>query len=72
MNSKPNKAQREALVAETGLNLRVIQVWFQNKRSKERKGKGTEKKDSVHRTVADEDEEEDESQHSPSSPAETS
>jgi hypothetical protein len=44
-NSKPNKSQREQLVAETGLGLRVIQVWFQNKRSKERKGKVSERKE---------------------------
>ncbi|CAF4248389.1 unnamed protein product, partial [Rotaria magnacalcarata] len=43
--SKPNKPQREQLVAETGLSLRVIQVWFQNKRSKERKGKTPKEKD---------------------------
>lgn len=72
VNSKPNKAQREALVAETGLNLRVIQVWFQNKRSKERKGKGTEKKDSTNPTNADDDDDEDDSQQSPPSPSETS
>ncbi|CAF0860223.1 unnamed protein product [Adineta ricciae] len=42
--SKPNKSQREQLVAETGLNLRVIQVWFQNRRSKERKGKAPKEK----------------------------
>ncbi|CAF2180300.1 unnamed protein product [Rotaria magnacalcarata] len=60
--SKPNKPQREQLVAETGLSLRVIQVWFQNKRSKERKGKTPKEKD----TPLDDDEPGEDSQ--PSSP----
>ncbi|CAF4143596.1 unnamed protein product [Rotaria sp. Silwood2] len=59
--SKPNKTQREQLVAETGLTLRVIQVWFQNKRSKERKGKPSKEKD----TPLDDDELADDSQSSP-------
>lgn len=49
--SKPNKTQREQIANETGLNIRVIQVWFQNKRSKERKGKISKEKE----TNADDD-----------------
>ncbi|CAF3927589.1 unnamed protein product [Rotaria sordida] len=59
--SKPNKTEREQLVAETGLTLRVIQVWFQNKRSKERKGKTSKEKE----TPLDDDELADDSQSSP-------
>eukprot|EP00914_Ancora_sagittata_P002113 GHVO01004817.1.p1 GENE.GHVO01004817.1~~GHVO01004817.1.p1 ORF type:complete len:231 (+),score=36.54 GHVO01004817.1:76-768(+) len=36
-NHLPTKKEREDLVERTGLSMRVIQVWFQNKRSKERK-----------------------------------
>jgi len=64
--SKPNKPQREQLVAETGLSLRVIQVWFQNRRSKERKGKPSKEKE----TPLDDDEPGEDSQ--PSSPPATS
>ena len=36
-NPKPTRAVREQLAADTGLSMRVIQVWFQNKRSKEKR-----------------------------------
>ncbi|KAJ8312283.1 hypothetical protein KUTeg_009656 [Tegillarca granosa] len=36
---KPTRHIREQLAQETGLTMRVIQVWFQNKRSKERRMK---------------------------------
>ncbi|CAF1580372.1 unnamed protein product [Rotaria sp. Silwood1] len=59
--SKPNKTQREQLVADTGLSLRVIQVWFQNRRSKERKGgKSSKEKE----TPLDDDEPGEDSQSS--------
>jgi hypothetical protein len=34
---KPTRLMREQLAKETGLSMRVIQVWFQNKRSKEKR-----------------------------------
>ncbi|QQP42053.1 LIM/homeobox protein Lhx3_ putative, partial [Caligus rogercresseyi] len=36
-NPKPNRSLRESLAKKTGLAMRVIQVWFQNKRSKEKR-----------------------------------
>ncbi|CAI8015261.1 Homeobox protein ceh-14 [Geodia barretti] len=34
---KPSKQMREDLMSKTGLDMRVIQVWFQNRRSKEKR-----------------------------------
>ena len=34
---KPTRMMREQLAKDTGLSMRVIQVWFQNKRSKEKR-----------------------------------
>ena len=34
---KPTRLMREQLAKDTGLSMRVIQVWFQNKRSKEKR-----------------------------------
>ena len=36
-NPKPTRQVREQLAKDTGLPMRVIQVWFQNKRSKEKR-----------------------------------
>jgi len=36
-NPKPTRVVREQLAKDTGLSMRVIQVWFQNKRSKEKR-----------------------------------
>ncbi|KAM7538644.1 hypothetical protein Aperf_G00000050429 [Anoplocephala perfoliata] len=36
-NPKPGRKVREALGAEFGLSMRVIQVWFQNQRAREKK-----------------------------------
>ncbi len=36
-NPRPTRAMREYLAKETGLPVRCIQIWFQNKRSKEKR-----------------------------------
>ena len=36
-NAKPTRLMREQLAKDTNLSMRVIQVWFQNKRSKEKR-----------------------------------
>lgn len=37
MNSRPDALVKEQLVEMTGLSARVIRVWFQNKRCKDKK-----------------------------------
>jgi insulin gene enhancer protein ISL-1 len=37
MNSRPDSLVKEQLVEMTGLSARVIRVWFQNKRCKDKK-----------------------------------
>uniref|UniRef100_A0A1I8IIH3 LIM homeobox transcription factor 1-alpha n=1 Tax=Macrostomum lignano TaxID=282301 RepID=A0A1I8IIH3_9PLAT len=37
VNPKPSRKVRESLAAETGLSVRVVQVWFQNQRAKVKK-----------------------------------
>ena len=37
-DSNPSRKQLRAITAEVGLNKRVVQVWFQNARARERKG----------------------------------
>lgn len=34
---KPSRHTREQISAETGLDMRVVQVWFQNRRAKEKR-----------------------------------
>ena len=38
MESNPSRKMLETIAAETGLRKRVVQVWFQNTRARERKG----------------------------------
>src|SRR5664279_5660378 len=35
--AKPGRQARERIGAETGLDIRVVQVWFQNRRAKEKR-----------------------------------
>ncbi|KRY32038.1 LIM homeobox transcription factor 1-alpha [Trichinella spiralis] len=55
VSAKPCRKVREALAKETGLSVRVVQVWFQNQRAKMKKlhRKSEYKKSSGHEANAD-------------------
>ena len=44
LSPKPTRTVREHLAQETGLDMRVVQVWFQNRRAKDKR---TRKDDSI-------------------------
>ena len=44
LSPKPTRTVREHLAQETGLDMRVVQVWFQNRRAKDKR---TKKDDSI-------------------------
>uniref|UniRef100_A0AC35UAL7 Homeobox domain-containing protein n=1 Tax=Rhabditophanes sp. KR3021 TaxID=114890 RepID=A0AC35UAL7_9BILA len=52
LNPKPPRVVREQLAIDTGLNMRVIQVWYQNRRSKERRLRNYQGNDSEGRKKA--------------------
>lgn len=45
MSPKPCRKIREALAKDTGLSVRVVQVWFQNQRAKMKKIQRKSKQD---------------------------